>query len=139
MANRGLEALAAVPLFEGLSGRHLRHVRDLGDEAFFMKGASLVRQGDEGDTFFVLLEGQAKVVRGGKTINTLIPGDHFGEISLLDGGERTASVVADTPVTCLVIDRKKFTKALSKEPAMSKALLKSMAKMIRRTDRSLGG
>ena len=137
MANRGLEALATVPLFEGLTGRHLRHVHNLAEEASFMKGAQLVKQGDDGDTFFVILEGQAKVVRGGKTINTLIPGDHFGEISLLDGGERTASVVADTPVTCLVIDRKKFTKVLSKEPQMSKALLKSMARMIRRTDRSL--
>ncbi len=139
MANRELQALSAVPLFDGLTTRHLKHVSALADTADYMRGAALVKQGDEAESFFVILEGELKVTTGPRTIAKLLPGDHFGEISLLDGGKRTASVIAETPVTVLKIDRDRFTKLLTKEPLMTKALLKSMARMIRRTDRSLAG
>ena len=122
MANRGLEALATVPLFEGLTGRHLKHVHNLADEAHFMKGASLVKQGDDGDTFFILLEGQAKVVRGGRTINTLIPGDHFGEISLLDGGVvsgRIDAVYGDPDGPWEVVDWKTGRRPSADDPLAS--------------------
>jgi CRP-like cAMP-binding protein len=88
--------LGVVPLFEGLSKKQLKKVADLADVARFMGGSTLVRQGDIGDSFYVVLTGQAKVVASGRTVNRLLPGDHFGEISLLDGGPRTASVVAET-------------------------------------------
>ena len=58
-----------------------------------MEGHSIVREGDDGDSFFVVLAGQAKVVVKGRTVAATLPGDHFGEISLLDGGPRTASVL----------------------------------------------
>jgi CRP-like cAMP-binding protein len=135
----GIELLANVPLFAGLSPRHLRRIRDLAEPADFMAGASLVKQGTPGDAFFVILQGEAKVVAGRRTINRLVPGDYFGEISLLDGGERTASVVSETPLKVLIIDRTKFLRLLQDEGAIAVALLEGTARAIRRTDRSLAG
>lgn len=134
-----LAVLAAVPLFEGLSKRQLRQIAGLAEVASFMAGAALVKEGEVGESFFVILTGEAKIQVRGRTVNRAIPGDHFGEISLLDGGVRTASVVSDTPVTTLMISRPAFQKLLRKDPAMSMQLLKSMARLVRRVDRSLAG
>jgi CRP/FNR family transcriptional regulator, cyclic AMP receptor protein len=140
MAKRpGIELLERVRLFEGLPAKHLRRIRDLAEPADYMAGASLVKQGTKGDSFFVILEGLAKVVVGRRTINRLMPGDYFGEISLLDGGDRTASVVSETPMKVLLIERTRFLKLLHEEGAITVALLEGMARAIRRTDRSLGG
>jgi CRP-like cAMP-binding protein len=140
MARRGgVEILAGVPLFAGLSTRHLKRIRDIAEEARYMAGAPLVKQGDEGDSFFVILEGMAKVTAGKRTINQLLPGDHFGEISLLDDGPRTASVVSETPMRVLIIGRKPFLRLLEEETGIALALLESLARTIRRTDRSLAG
>ena len=68
-----------------------------------------------------------------------MPGDYFGEISLLDGGVRSASVVSETPLKVLIIERKPFLKLLETETGISLALLEGLARMIRRTDRSLAG
>ena len=132
-------ALAAVPLFDGLSKRQLRAIADLAEVAQYMAGASLVKEGEPGESFFVILTGQAKVTVRGRTVHRAIPGDHFGEISLLDGGPRTASVVSETPLTVLMIERKDFQKLLRKDPPLAMQLLKSMARAIRRVDRSLDG
>ena len=134
-----LAVLAAVPLFEGLSRRQLKQIADLAEVASFMAGATLVKEGDAGDSFFVILTGEAKVRVRGRTVNRAIPGDHFGEISLLDGGPRTASVVSETPMTVLLIERLAFQKLLRKDPSLSMQLLKSMARLVRRVDRSLAG
>jgi CRP-like cAMP-binding protein len=140
MAKRaGTQLLAGVPLFAGLSTRHLKRIRDLAEPADYMAGASLVKEGTEGDAFFVLLEGLAKVTVGKRTINRLMPGDYFGEISLLDGGLRSASVVSETPLKVLVIDRAPFLELIESEGAIAVKLLESTARAIRRTDRSLAG
>lgn len=130
--------LALVPLFEGLSKRQLKQVAGLGEVVNYMEGHSVVRQGDIGDSFFVALTGQAKVQVKGRTVHRVLPGDHFGEISLLDGGERTATVITETPMTMLMISRANFLKTLERDPEMSMVLLESLARMLRRVDRSLG-
>ena len=135
----GIEVLASVPLFEGLSAKHLRRIRDLAEPADYMAGASLVKQGTPGDAFFVILEGLAKVIIGKRTINRLMPGDYFGEISLLDGGVRTASVISETPMKVLIIERRRFLQLLQDEGAIAVSLLEGLARAIRRTDRSLAG
>lgn len=129
--------LAAVPLFEGLSKRHLKKVADIAEMANFMQGASIVKEGAPGDSFYVALIGEAKVTVNGRTVHRILPGDHFGEISLLDGGERTATVTAETPMTLLMIQRKNFLKELEREPDVAVSLLESLARMIRRVDHSL--
>ena len=131
--------LGAVPLFEGLSNKQLKKVADLADVARFMAGATLVKQGEIGDSFYVVLTGQAKVAASGRTVNHLLPGDHFGEISLLDGGPRTASVIAETEQTLVIIRQKDFLGMLSKDPEITICLLEGMARSVRRLDRSLAG
>ncbi len=131
--------LEAVPLFEGLTHKQLRKVADLADVARFMAGATLVKQGEIGDSFYVVLTGQAKVVANKRTLNRLLPGDHFGEISLLDGGPRSASVLAETEMTLVIITQKDFLAMLGKDPEITVGLLEGMARTVRRLDRSLAG
>ena len=136
--NQKLEpVLAAVPLFEGLSKRHLKKVAAMAEMANFMQGASIVKEGALGDSFYVALTGEAKVTVKGRTVHRVLPGDHFGEISLLDGGERTATVRAETPMTLLMIQRKNFLKELEQDPEVAVSLLEGLARMIRRVDQSL--
>jgi CRP-like cAMP-binding protein len=131
--------LGAVPLFEGLTKKQLRKVTDLADVGRFMTGARLVKQGDIGDSFYVVLTGQAKVLVSGRTVNRLLPGEHFGEISLLDGKPRTASVVAETEMTLVIITQKDFLGLLAKDSEITLSLLEGMARTVRRLDRSLAG
>src|SRR5436853_4645472 len=88
-----LETLAEVPLFQGLSKRHLRRVAKLARIRRFAPGSALVRTGDAGRSFFVLLDGTAKVMRAGGRSRRLGMGDYFGEMALLDGAPRSADVV----------------------------------------------
>ena len=137
MAKRIESVLANVSLFDGLSKRHLRRVGDIAEQADYMQGATIVKEGTEADAFYVILSGIARVSLRGRKINQLMPGDYFGEISLIDGGTRTASVISDTPMTLLIIHRKAFRKLLAQEPAITISLLGELAKMVRRTERSL--
>jgi len=137
MARGGPEALADVPLFAGLRRRHLRHIAGLTEEESFPEGATLAEEGKSGETFHIMLEGEARVTRSGRRINRLIPGDFFGEIALIDAGPRTASVVAETPVTTLTIDRKRFMKMLEEDPSIVVAMLEELAKRLRNNERSL--
>jgi CRP/FNR family transcriptional regulator/CRP/FNR family cyclic AMP-dependent transcriptional regulator len=70
-------------------------------------------------------------------VHHLLPGDHFGEISLLDGQERTASVVTETPTTLLEVTQKDFFRLLVENPDIAIAILEGMARAVRRIDRSL--
>jgi CRP/FNR family transcriptional regulator, cyclic AMP receptor protein len=134
-----MTVLGAVPLLEGLSKKQLKKVADLAEVAAFMAGAKLVEQGVIGDSFYVVLTGQAKVVANGRTVNHLLPGDYFGEISLLDGEPRTASVISETEMTLVLITQKQFFAMLAKDPDVSICLLEGLARAVRRIDRSLAG
>lgn len=140
MAKRERDALAQVPLFSGLAPRHLRRLSDLTEEQRYMEGASVVREGELGDTFYVILEGEAKVVApSGRVLSRLLPGEYFGEISLLDGGPRTANVVAETPLTMLALERAAFLKMVEQEPAVAVKLMRHAASMLRRLERPTSG
>jgi CRP-like cAMP-binding protein len=139
MARGGPDALSDVPLFAGLSRRHLRHVAGLTEEERFDEGFKLAEEGQPGETFYVVLEGEAKVIRGGRKIARLLPGDFFGEIALIDGGPRTASVVAETPIATLSITRKRFRKMLEEDPQIVVKMLEELAKRLRNNQRSLTG
>jgi CRP-like cAMP-binding protein len=134
-----MAALGGVPLFENLSKKQMKQVAGLAVIARFMAGATIVKQGAIGDSFYVVLTGQAKIVANGRIVHRVLPGDHFGEISLLDGGERTASVVAETPMTLVEITQKQFYGMLAKDPEVTVALLVGIARAVRRMDRSLAG
>ena len=139
MAKAKLDAvIASVPIFESLSKRHLKKVAGLTSTVAFDAGDTVIQEGEPGDSFFVAVSGQAKVISGGKTIHRLIPGDHFGEISLLDGRPRSASVVAETPMSLLMVPRPAFLRLVKNDADLARALLASLARMVRRVDRSLG-
>jgi CRP/FNR family transcriptional regulator, cyclic AMP receptor protein len=123
--------LAGVPLFAGLSRRHLRQVAGTGRIARFDNATAIVRAGEPGDTFFVVLDGEVVVGRRGLPKISLGMGSYFGEMALLDGGPRSATVTASGPVTCLTIKRPRFLKLLRSEPAISVALLGELAGRLR--------
>jgi CRP/FNR family transcriptional regulator, cyclic AMP receptor protein len=139
VAKRGQAVLERVPLFEDLSKSQLRGVRDLAEEVRYMEGASIVREGEPGDSFYVIVEGQAKVQRGDRTLATLVPGEFFGEISLLDGGERTATVVSETPMALLEIKQRPFMKMLGKQPDIALKMMQGLAARLREMERPLAG
>ena len=136
-AHDWLNALEEVPLFEGLSKRHLRRVAKLAHVRRFAAGSTLVRAGDSGRSFFVLLDGTAKVVRRGARAHRLGIGDYFGEMALLDGAPRSADVVAESEVLALTIDRSGFSKLLSTEPMLSQSLLRTLAARLRAAESSI--
>jgi CRP-like cAMP-binding protein len=132
-----LGTLSEVPLFDGLSKRHLRRVAKLARIRRFAPGSAMVRAGDAGRSFYVLLDGSAKVVRSGARSRRLGIGDYFGEMALIDDAPRSADVVADGDVLALTIDRAGFTKLLRAEPALAQALLRTLAARLRSAEASI--
>ena len=97
----------------------------------FPEGKEIVKQGTTGTGLHVLMEGQTKVVVGNRTRQRLGPGDFFGEISLLDRGPRTATVVAETPVRTLSLSSWNFRAALKEHPSMAIKMLEELARRVR--------
>jgi CRP-like cAMP-binding protein len=137
LGRRGVDLLSQVPLFAGLSRRHLRQLAEHADVVSFREREKIVDAGQPGGTFYVVLEGEARVIRGGKTIGRMAPGDFFGEISLLDGGPRTATVVADTPLTVLRIFKRSFDRVVAQEPTVAAKILAVVARRLREAERSI--
>jgi CRP/FNR family transcriptional regulator, cyclic AMP receptor protein len=136
MATTKLEdVLSYVPLFRGLNKRQLKHLAGLMDVADFMADAAIVREGTKGNAFYVVLKGQAVVTMGERFLTRLVPGDHFGEIAALDGGERSASVTSETPVQLAVMTRMDLQKALRDDPELALALMTALAQMVRRANK----
>jgi len=110
-------------------------VANLTEEVSYTPGRMIVRAGSPGVAFYVIVEGQAKVLRG--TIASargtwrLGPGDFFGELALLDGRPRSASVVAESPLRTIRIERAPFRRLLKEQPAITLALLEGMATRMR--------
>ena len=137
LGRQGVALLAQVPLFSGLSRRNLKKIAEHADIVSFDAGDPIVEIDQPGGTFYVVLEGEAKVVRGGKTVGRLAPGDFFGEISLLDGGPRTATVVAETPVNAIRIFKRSFDKVVSQEPSVAAQILVVIARRLRESQKTL--
>jgi CRP/FNR family cyclic AMP-dependent transcriptional regulator len=125
------ETLRAIPLFEGMSDRSIEAIDGLAAPIAFQAGETLVREGEPGETFLIILEGSATVARDGATIRTLGAGDFLGEISLLDGGLRTATVTADTEVRGLVIDRDGFRRLMDDFPVVRLDIVAALTQRLR--------
>lgn len=139
LGRQGVDLLARVPLFEGLSKRTLKHLADSADVVRFDEREPMVEEGQHGGTFYVIVEGEAKVMRGKRSVATVVPGEFFGEISLLDGGPRTATVVASTPVTAIRIFKRSFDKLVSDDPSVAARMLAVVARRLREAERSIAG
>src|SRR5436305_5414517 len=121
-----LPVLGRVPLFADLSDRHLRKVAKLVMPVHFDAGAAIVREGAQGHTFFVILEGRATVVRRGARPAKLRAGEYFGEMALLDRRPRSATVMAETELVALRISAGPSAKLLRTEPSIPLALLQQL-------------
>jgi CRP-like cAMP-binding protein len=125
--------LRQLPLFEGVSARHLRRIRARAKH--YAAGDSIVRLGDPGNAFYVILEGEVRVQPPRRRPVTLKAGDYFGEMALLDGAPRSADINAVGDVTTMVIGRAAFVKLLRVEPQIGAALLRTLATRLRDAQR----
>ena len=127
MAGPPLETLSRTPLFEGLNTAELQLLTDRMHEANVPAGATVTAEGGAGDGFFVLASGEAEVRIGGEARATMKAGDHFGEIALLRGSDRTATVVATTDLRCYFLTPWDFRALVERSPSIAWKVMQSMA------------
>ncbi len=124
------ERLKRVPLFAGISDAQLQRIANGVKERRFDAGASIVSTGEPAHGFYLIVQGEAEVKHGSRTIRTLGPGDYFGELALIRETPRTATVVAKDPTTCLALTRWDFKGILDTNPAIAIRLLETVATRI---------
>jgi hypothetical protein len=123
-----------VPLFQTFSGQELAAIARVANELIVEAGGLLCRQGDVGNEFFLILEGEASVRRNGKKVATLGPMEYFGELALLTRYPRNATVIAETGMTLFVLDRSKFKTVIDSIPALAHKLLAGLAERLSAAD-----
>lgn len=127
-----VDHLRRVPLFEGMTDRAIEHVAGITRETHFDAGEAIMREGDEGTEFFVVVDGALEISRGGSPIGRLGPGDFLGEIALIDGRPRSATATTLEPVKALVIERDAFNGLLDDIGAVRHGILMALTERIRR-------
>ena len=128
--NEKVQWIRHVPLFSQCSKRELAQIASIADEIDLREGKVLIREGERGREFFVLLEGNAEVTKDGRKINTVGPGDFFGEIALVSNSPRTATVTAASPVRTLVITDRSFRRLLAEQPEIQRKVLVALAERL---------
>ncbi len=118
-----------MPLFEHCGGRDIELIGQLADEVDVPAGKVLIRQGATAQEFFAVIQGSMRVDQNGRQIAKLGPGDFFGEIALVDGGPRTATVTAIEPSRLLVVGHREFHSLLEQNPGIQ---LQALAQRVRR-------
>ena len=126
-----VERLRKIPLFTACSKDELQQIAAAASTLTFPAGTVLAREGDVGREFMVIDDGTADVVIGGAVVNRLGPDDCFGEVALLDGGVRTATVVASTDVVAHVIEQREFAVLVFDSQSLARKLLIGLAKLLR--------
>ena len=125
-----IELISKVPLFAGLSKKQLGEIAGIADEIDLPEGKVLIKEGDTGREFFVLVEGTADVERGGRKVAKLGPGDFFGEIALIAKTPRNATITTTSPVRALVITDRAFRTLLDRSPQIQIGVLLALAERI---------
>ncbi len=123
--------LADVPFFDGWSKEELAHVDRVAEWVDYRPGETLIKQGTTGYEFIVILEGDVDVAVDGQTIAELGPGDHVGEMALLDGSPRNATVTAKTAVRALLVGSREFRGLVDQVPSLDRKLLVSLTRRLR--------
>jgi CRP/FNR family cyclic AMP-dependent transcriptional regulator len=130
------ELLRSVDLFAGLNKRDLARVAAAAKEMTFSAGKVITAEGERGKLFHLIAEGQARVTVKGRKRGVLKVGDYFGEIALLDGGTRSATITAETPVRTYTLAPWNFKPLLQENPAITYQVLLQMCDRLRRAERS---
>jgi CRP/FNR family transcriptional regulator, cyclic AMP receptor protein len=125
--NAKLELIKRVPLFSGCSRRELDEIAAIADELSIAEGTDLTHEGAAGHEFIVLIDGSADVRRKGREINTLGAGDFLGEIALVTGAPRTATVTTTSPSRMLVVTARDFRTLLRHMPSLQIKVLEALA------------
>ena len=129
-----LHLLRGISIFSGLDKRRLERLGMLADEVDVESGKPLMQQGEIGSDMMVIVSGQVSVERDGQRLNTLGPGDFFGEIALFDGGPRTATVTTEEPTRLLVVTHRDFHALMDEFPEVAAQVLAALAHRIRRLE-----
>jgi CRP-like cAMP-binding protein len=133
--SRLADDLARVPLFSDLNKRQLRKLASGFKERSFGAGQAVVREGQmDGVGFFVIAEGTAMVSVSGSTVTTVGSGDYFGELAMLTGQVRAATVTAETPLRCLVMAFWDFRRFAKDNPDVCWKLLQHLAGVLTETN-----
>jgi CRP/FNR family cyclic AMP-dependent transcriptional regulator len=127
------EMLKRVPLFAGVKDRDLGRLAKVLSERTFAEGEAITTEGQSGVGFFVIEHGNATVSLKGEIIRTLGPGDHVGEIALIDEGPRSATVTASTDVRCRGMAAWEFRSFVQEHPEVAWPLLQTLASRLRET------
>jgi CRP-like cAMP-binding protein len=128
--NVKVEALKQAPLFEGLSKKELRQLASATEDLKIEAGAVLCREGSLGREFFVIVDGEAEVTKGGKRLATRRAGEFFGEIALITTTKRTATVTAKTPIRCFILTRGDFRRVLDENPRVQQKVMEALAERL---------
>jgi CRP-like cAMP-binding protein len=129
-----IERLQNVPLLEACTRKQLRAVARITEVVEAAAGTVLTRAGEPGQDFFLIVDGTASVDVPARRRVKLKPGDYFGEMSLLDGGPRSATVTADTPLRLLVINRRNFSTLLTDVPDLTQSILVTLSRRVRQAE-----
>ncbi len=129
--------LKKVPLFSSLSQRHLMEIAKHADQVQVATGKVLAQQGKTGWEFIFIVDGTARVEKDGKVIRRLSGGDFFGEIAMIDGEPRTASVTAETDMNLLIVHKRSFNHLLDTIPGLQKKILISLCDYLRKAEKSV--
>jgi len=129
-----IELIRRVPLFENCSKQELREVAGVADEVDLPAGTTLTKEGSTGREFVVIVDGFADVRRKGRRVNTLGKGDFLGEIALVSGLPRTATVETTTPTRVLVLTDRAFRELLQRVPSMQFKILQALARRLPQKD-----
>jgi CRP-like cAMP-binding protein len=125
--NAKVELIKRVPLFSHCSKKELGLVAQIADEIDLPAGKTLMREGDRGREFYVLVEGNADVRKGNRKVNTMANGDFFGEIALVSQRPRTATVTTTSPVRALVVTEQSFRSLMDRTPDVQRKILQALA------------
>jgi len=121
------EALARAPLFQNLSKQELGELAKATEDLEVEEGKVLMREGDLGREFFVIVEGDVSVTKDGDEIRSLGPGDFFGEIALIyEDARRTATVTAKSPLRFFVLTRQSFRSLLEHQPEIEAKVMAAL-------------
>jgi CRP-like cAMP-binding protein len=125
-----VQALGRAPLFEGLTKKELAGLARVTEDLAIEPGTVLCREGRTGREFFVIVDGEAEVTKGGERIATLAGGDFVGEIALLTSRTRTATVTATTQLRCFILTQADFRRVLEETPAVQLKVMKALAERL---------
>jgi CRP-like cAMP-binding protein len=129
-----LSLLKGVPLFAACGPGPLKSIASLADEIEVPAGKVLIRQGETGDAFYLVVDGSMRLERDGAVVENLRSGDFFGEMALIAHGPRSATVTAERLSRLLVIGHREFHSLLDQQPAIRSAVMAALAQRIRELD-----